>query len=111
MHMHMHTHMCMHVCMYQQHQHQHQHQSIQKLTCSACACVYSGDATIAARPCAPCPQGAVVRAEVAADRDGGSKGFGTVEMGTTRDAAKAIQLLNDSDFKGGRLDVRPDAFA
>ena len=53
----------------------------------------------------------MVRAEVAADRDGGSKGFGTVEMGTTRDAAKAIQLLNDSDFKGGRLDVRPDAFA
>ena len=42
----------------------------------------------------------------------GSEGQGgTVEMGTTRDAAKAIQLLNDSDFKGGRLDVRPDAFA
>ena len=63
------------------------------------------------RPRAPCPQGAVLRAEVAADREGGSKGYGTVEMGTTRDAAKAIQLLNDSDFKGGRLDVRPDAFA
>jgi RNA recognition motif-containing protein len=60
---------------------------------------------------APSAQGAVVRAEIAADREGGAKGYGTVEMGSTRDAAKAIQLLNGHDFNGHSLDVRPDAFA
>lgn len=52
----------------------------------------------------------MVRAEVAADREGNPKGFGTVEMGSTRDAAKAIQLMNDEEFRGRSLDVRPDAF-
>jgi len=55
--------------------------------------------------------GAVVRADVAVDKEGASKGFGTVEMGTTRDAAKAIQLFKDKEFNGRMLDVRPDAFA
>ena len=60
---------------------------------------------------APSAQGAVVRAEIAADREGGPKSYGTVEMASTRDAAKAIQLLNGSEFNGRSLDVRPDAFA
>ena len=47
----------------------------------------------------------------AADREGGPKSYGTVEMASTRDAAKAIQLLNGSEFNGRSLDVRPDAFA
>ena len=53
----------------------------------------------------------MVRAEIAADREGGPKSYGTVEMASTRDAAKAIQLLNGSESNGRSLDVRPDAFA
>jgi len=55
--------------------------------------------------------GNVVRAEIAAAPDGSSKGFGTVLMGSTRDAAKAIQLFNESAYSGRVLQVRPDAFA
>jgi len=55
--------------------------------------------------------GNVVRTEIAAAPDGTSKGFGTVLMGSTREAAKAIQLFNESDYSGRILEVRPDAFA
>ena len=55
--------------------------------------------------------GNVVRTEIAATPDGTSKGFGTVLMGSTREAAKAIQLFNESDYAGRVLEVRPDAFA
>jgi len=55
--------------------------------------------------------GNVVRAEIAATPDGTSKGFGTVLMASTREAAKAIQLFNESDYSGRVLEVRPDAFA
>ena len=55
--------------------------------------------------------GNVVRAEIAAAPDGTSKGFGTVLMGSTREAAKAIQLFNESEYTGRVLEVRPDAFA
>ena len=55
--------------------------------------------------------GNVVRAEIAAAPDGTSKGFGTVLMGSTREAAKAIQLFNESEYAGRVLEVRPDAFA
>ena len=41
--------------------------------------------------------------------DGSSKGYGTVLLASTREAAKAIQLFNESNFLGRILDVRPDA--
>ena len=34
-------------------------------------------------------------------------GDGTVLLGTTRDAAKAIQLFNESEYGGRLLEVRP----
>ena len=51
--------------------------------------------------------GAVVHADVATAPDGTSKGYGTVLLGTTRDAAKAIQLFNESEYGGRLLEVRP----
>ena len=53
----------------------------------------------------------VVRADVAERHDGVSKGFGTVLLGSTRDAAKAIQLFNETAHNGRVLEVRPDAKA
>jgi RNA recognition motif-containing protein len=53
--------------------------------------------------------GTVLHADVATGPDGSSKGYGTVLLGTTRDAAKAIQLFNESEFGGRTLEVRPDA--
>ena len=55
--------------------------------------------------------GNVVRTEIAQAPDGSSKGFGTVLMASTREAAKAIQLFNESEYQGKILEVRPDAFA
>jgi len=54
--------------------------------------------------------GNVVRADIAQAPDGTSKGFGTVLLGSTREAAKAIQLFNESEYCGRILQVRPDAF-
>jgi len=54
--------------------------------------------------------GNVVRADIAQAQDGTSKGFGTVLLGSTREAAKAIQLFNESEYAGRVLQVRPDAF-
>ena len=53
--------------------------------------------------------GNVVRADIAMAPDGSSKGYGTVLLASTREAAKAIQLFNESNFLGRILDVRPDA--
>ena len=53
--------------------------------------------------------GTVARADIAVGADGRSKGFGTVVFGSTREAAKAIQLFNDREFMGRNMDVRPDA--
>jgi len=53
--------------------------------------------------------GAVVRADVAQAADGSSKGYGTVLLGSTREAAKAIQLFNESEYNGKVIMVRPDA--
>ena len=39
-----------------------------------------------------------------------SRGFGTVLFGSTRDAAKAIQLFNGAAFSGRMIEVRPDQF-
>jgi len=55
--------------------------------------------------------GTVVRADVAQAPDGTGKGFGTVLLGSTRDAAKAIQLFHETEFNGRILEVRPDAHA
>ena len=52
--------------------------------------------------------GNVVHADVATDADGRSRGFGTVLFGTTREAAKAIQLFNESFLLGRQIEVRPD---
>ena len=55
--------------------------------------------------------GSVVHADVVMGEDGRSKGFGTVVMATTRDAAAAIQMLNEAEHLGRNLIVRPDAYA
>jgi RNA recognition motif-containing protein len=55
--------------------------------------------------------GNVMRADIAQTADGSSKGYGTVLLGSTREAAKAIQVFNGSEYGGQLLDVRPDAFA
>ena len=53
--------------------------------------------------------GQSLRADVATGADGQSKGFGTVTFASTREAAKAIQALNESEFNGRIIEVRPDA--
>ncbi len=53
--------------------------------------------------------GEPLRADVATGADGQSKGFGTVTFASTREAAKAIQALNESEFQGRIIEVRPDA--
>jgi len=55
--------------------------------------------------------GSVVRADIAQGSDGRSRGFGTVVFSTTREAAKAIQLFNETEYKGRTLQVHPDAYA
>ncbi len=50
--------------------------------------------------------GIVVSATIIIDKfTGKSKGFGFIEMETEEEAAKAIQMLNDSDFGGRKLVV------
>ena len=45
--------------------------------------------------------GSVVRAQVITDRDTGrSRGFGFVEMSSDAEAQKAIEALNEADYKG-----------
>ena len=45
--------------------------------------------------------GAVLRADIP------TKGRGAVSFGSTREAAKAIQLFNDSTFLGRKIEVVP----
>lgn len=54
--------------------------------------------------------GAVVRADVALN-GGRSKGFGTVSFQSEEDASKAIEMFNDFEFYGRRLEVRHDLAA
>lgn len=54
--------------------------------------------------------GHVMHADVATDAEGKSRGYGTVLFGSTRDAAKAIQLFNGATFAGRTIEVRPDQF-
>ena len=50
--------------------------------------------------------GKVVYAEIVRFRDGKkSKGFGFVEMESIDEAQKAIEMLNDSDFRGRKIIV------
>ena len=52
--------------------------------------------------------GDVVRADVMTEPDGRSKGCGLVEYASARDAAKAIQGLNDTVLKDRKIFVRED---
>lgn len=36
---------------------------------------------------------------------------GTVLFGSTREAAKAIQIFNESEFHGRTIEVRPDQYS
>jgi RNA recognition motif-containing protein len=50
--------------------------------------------------------GHVTSVTVISDKfSGQSKGFGFVEMGSAEEAAKAIQVLNETEFKGRNLRV------
>jgi len=53
--------------------------------------------------------GNVVHADVLMDADGRSRGCGTVLYSSTREAAKAIQLFNESFLLGRQIVVRPDS--
>jgi len=53
--------------------------------------------------------GGVTHVDVATDNSTGrSRGFGTVTFATSRDAAKAIQLFNETEYGGRVIEVRPD---
>jgi len=54
------------------------------------------------------PCGAVVRADVLEGSDGRSKGCGIIEFADPRDAARAMDTLNDSELKGRMIFVRED---
>jgi hypothetical protein len=45
------------------------------------------------------------------DGAGRSRGFGTVLFTSTRDAAKAIQLFNETELNGRTIEVRPDQYS
>ncbi len=50
--------------------------------------------------------GQVISANVVTDKSSGqSRGFGFVEMGSAEEAAKAIQMLNDTVLKGRNIRV------
>ncbi|KAL1523753.1 hypothetical protein AB1Y20_018680 [Prymnesium parvum] len=53
--------------------------------------------------------GHVVRADVAQGSDGRSKGFGTATFTSPSEAAKAIQMFHETEYKGRLLSVTPDA--
>lgn len=50
--------------------------------------------------------GTIVRADVLTDRQGKSRGFGTVVYKTTEDAQAAIEKYKGFDFEGRKIDVR-----
>jgi len=45
------------------------------------------------------------------DGAGRSRGFGTVLFASTRDAAKAIQMFNETSYGGRIIEVRPDQYS
>ena len=52
--------------------------------------------------------GAVLHADVAMEEDGRSKGYGLVQFGSARDAAKAIAALHDTELNGRKIFMRED---
>jgi len=55
--------------------------------------------------------GNVIHADVILDSNGRSKGFGTVLMSSPEEAAKAIEMFNETDFNGRTIQVKLDKFA
>jgi len=55
--------------------------------------------------------GQVVKATVAFDNNGRSRGFGTIQMAKADDAQRAIDELNDTDYEGRAISVRVDSYA
>ena len=51
----------------------------------------------------------MIHADVMTDTDGRSRGCGVVLFSTTREAAKAIQLFNETMLLNRQIEVRPDA--
>ena len=55
--------------------------------------------------------GQVSHVDVATDKaTGRSRGHGTVMFASSREAAKAIQMFNETDFDGRTVEVRPDQY-
>lgn len=54
--------------------------------------------------------GNIVRADIALDESGRSKGYGTVKFNTGEEASRAIATLNGADFEGRIITVRMDKF-
>ncbi|CDK27629.1 unnamed protein product [Kuraishia capsulata CBS 1993] len=50
--------------------------------------------------------GSIVRADVGLDRNGRSRGYGLVYFETKEDADRAIEMFNDYELEGRRLEVR-----
>ncbi|SAM02998.1 hypothetical protein [Absidia glauca] len=55
--------------------------------------------------------GKILRADVAQEADGRSRGFGTVLFATLEDGKKAIEMLNGFEYQGRQLRVHFDKFA
>lgn len=52
-----------------------------------------------------------MRADVAVDGQGRSRGYGTVVMATAEEAGKAVTQLNGIQIQGRIIEVREDKFA
>ncbi|TPX33116.1 hypothetical protein SmJEL517_g03931 [Synchytrium microbalum] len=55
--------------------------------------------------------GNVVRADVAQDAQGRSRGYGTIVMATPQEAQAAVTQFNGTDLQGRTIEVREDKFA
>lgn len=54
--------------------------------------------------------GNIVRADIALDESGRSRGYGTVKFSTEEEASRAIATYNGADFEGRIITVRMDKF-
>jgi len=55
--------------------------------------------------------GVVIRADIAQDNQGRSRGFGSIVMATSEEAQTAIRILNGTEIQGRVIEVREDKFA